>query len=185
MNHVTLYKRSVATLAGLCAVGIIAGGSALAASSGGSSGGGGGSDEVQCNDGWVYDKQKRVCVRENAANDDDLYSQGRALAAAGEYTRALRLLEAIDDKNDAMVLTMIGYSNRKMGNIDVGIDFYHQALEIEPDNVLTREYLGEGYVSMGRFDLAQAELDRIGTICGTDCDAYQDLAAAIAGDPDW
>jgi hypothetical protein len=38
---------------------------------------------------------------------------------------------------------------------------------------------------MGRLDLAQAELDRIGAICGEDCEQYLDLAAAMAGNEDW
>ena len=84
-----------------------------------------------------------------------------------------------------MVLTMIGYSKRKSGALDEGIGYYYQALAIDPDNVNTREYLGEGYVVKGRLDLAQAELDRIGTICGESCDQYLDLAAAMAGNEDW
>lgn len=154
---------------------------ALAASSGGSSGG---SDEVECRAGLKYDKQKQMCVPDGEARAPTPYETGRDLAAAGEYERALDILQSLD-QGDAMVLTMIGYSMRKMGNVEEGIAHYHRALAIEPDNVLTREYLGEGYVSMGRIDLAQAELDQIGLICGTDCEQYHDLAAAIAGDPDW
>ena len=116
---------------------------------------------------------KQICVRKDAANDSDLYEQGRALAVAGEYERALDLLTSVRNQNDAMVLTMIGYSKRKMGAVDEGIGYYHKALAIEPDNVLTREYLGEGYVMMGRIDLAQAELNQIEAICGDQCEQYQ------------
>ena len=80
---------------------------------------------------------------------------------------------------------MIGYSKRKSGAVEEGIGYYHQALALNPDNVNTREYLGEGYVAMGRLDLAQAELDRIGALCGESCDQYIDLAAAMAGDSSW
>jgi hypothetical protein len=38
---------------------------------------------------------------------------------------------------------------------------------------------------MGRLDLAQAELDRIGALCGEACEQYLDLAAAMAGDENW
>ncbi|MCP4380530.1 MAG: tetratricopeptide repeat protein [Hyphomicrobiales bacterium] len=185
-----MFGPATVSVAALCAAGIIAlgtQGQAFAASSsgGGSSGGGGGSSEVKCRAGLVYDKQKQMCVQQNSAADEDLYRTGRAVALAGDYERALGLLEAIDDKNDAMVLTMIGYSKRKLGAVEEGIGYYQLALAIEPDNVFTREYLGEGYVSQGRYDLAQLELDRIETICGQDCEQYQDLASAIAGDPDW
>lgn len=181
MKSNTIFARVGTTIAAFGMAGMIATGAALAASSGGSDN----DDEVKCNDGWVYDKAKQMCVRKDAALDSDLYAQGRALAVAGEYERALDLLTSVRNQDDAMVLTMIGYSKRKMGAVDEGIGYYKKALVIEPDNVLTREYLGEGYVMMGRFDLAEGELERIASICGTECDAYQDLKAAIAGDPDW
>ncbi len=38
------------------------------------------------------------------------------------------------------MLTYIGYSHRKMGDVDVGIGFYKQALAIDPNNLNTREY---------------------------------------------
>jgi tetratricopeptide (TPR) repeat protein len=127
----------------------------------------------------------QYCVKAQSYLDlDRLYEQGRELALAGDYDDALALLDAAD-QGDAMVLTMIGYSKRKSGALDEGIAYYHRALAIEPDNVNTREYLGEGYVAMGRLDLAQAELDRIGAICGEGCDQYLDLAAAMAGDETW
>ncbi len=98
---------------------------------------------------------------------------------------ALDTLNAIRDKNDAMVLTMIGYSTRKLGDAEAGIAIYHQALAIDPNNVNTHEYLGEGYIDAGRVDLAEAELDTLRGLCGTGCEQYRDLAKAIAGDGKW
>ncbi|WP_421725917.1 tetratricopeptide repeat protein [Bauldia sp.] len=183
MNRSTLIARATGSAATVFAVSFLALSAPAYAASG--SGGGGSSDEVTCREGLVYDKAKQMCVREEAANDADLYATGRAVALAGDYERALRLLHSVEDKNDAMVLTMIGYSTRKMGRVEEGIEYYHQALAIEPDNVFTREYLGEGYVSQGRYDLAEVQLAKIEQICGRDCEQYQDLSAAIAGDPDW
>jgi tetratricopeptide (TPR) repeat protein len=157
---------------------------ALAVSSGGSSGG---TSNTTCREGWVWNKNKGICERAQSGLFDDrlLYEQGRDLALAGEYGKALALFDVIADKQDADVLTMIGYSKRKMGKIDEGIAYYHRALAIDPDNVNTREYLGEGYVAMGRLDLAQGELDRIAAICGESCEQYLDLAAAMAGEENW
>ena len=142
---------------------------------------------VPCKRGTVYDADKKACVAQDASLLDDrqLYEQGRSLALAGYYTEALDLLGAIGDKHDAMVLTMIGYATRKLGNLDGGIAIYHQALAIDPENVNTHEYLGEGYVAAGRIDLAELELDKLKALCGEDCEQYQDLAKAIAGDPEW
>ena len=168
------------------------GGGGGGGSGGGGSGGGGGgssggsaSTPIKCNPGWVLHSSGQYFVRAQSHLDQDLlYRQGRALALAGAYDDALALLRAAD-QTDSMVLTMIGYSKRKSGAVEEGIGYYHRALAINPDNVNTREYLGEGYVAMGRIDLAQEQLDRIGAICGDDCEQYLDLAAAMAGDESW
>ncbi len=158
---------------------------ALAAGGGGDGGGGGQGTPVECKQGWTYDEAKKVCVRNQSMNDDQLYEQGRVLALAGRYESALDTLDAVRNKQDAMVLTMIGYSTRKLGRLEEGIALYHQALAIEPDNVNTHEYLGEGYLDAGRIDLAEAELDTLKGLCGTDCEQYRDLAKAIAGEGTW
>jgi tetratricopeptide (TPR) repeat protein len=77
------------------------------------------------------------------------------------------------------VLNYTGYSHRKAGRLDIGITYYRKALAINPNFVLAREYLGEGYVAAGRIDLARAELSEIATRCGTSCEEYADLARAI------
>ena len=162
---------------------------ALAASGGGGGGGGSsgsGSAPPQCRQGLVWDKKVQRCVRAQSSNlpDKDLLEQGRALALAGYYDDALIVLDAVQNKQDAMVLTYIGYSHRKKGDTDVGIGFYKQALAIDPNNINTREYLGEGYASAGKMELAKAELGMIEKLCGnTECEQYEDLAAAIAGNP--
>lgn len=157
-------------------------------SGGGSSGGGGGSSSgsssgggIVCRDGWKYNPQKQVCEKQQS----ELYQRGRAYALAGDYESGLKLLQAIDDKQDSMVLTMIGYSLRKMGRVEEGIATYHQALAIDPDNIHTREYLGEGYVATGRADLAQVQLDKIEAVCGSGCEQYVKLAAVMADETNW
>ncbi|MFO1121305.1 MAG: hypothetical protein U1F47_03145 [Hyphomicrobiales bacterium] len=63
------------------------------------------------------------------------------------------------------MLNYTGYSHRKAGRLDVGITFYRKALTIDPNFVLARRCLGEGYVAAGRVDL-MVELKEIGTRCG-------------------
>ena len=178
-------------------------------SSGSSSGGGGGDDRgddgrsssggavdpirvspdgrTVCREGWFYNLDLKICqwLGNVTLNDGELYEQGRALALAGHYAQALDLFDAIVDKDDAMVLTMIGYATRKLGNLAEGIAIYRQALALEPNNLNTHEYLGEGYLDAGRIDLAEAELDTLEQLCGVDCPQYRALAGVIAGDALW
>jgi tetratricopeptide (TPR) repeat protein len=134
-----------------------------------------------CKTGYVWSDKAKGCVKITSGLVDQkgLFQEGRALAKAGHYNQALAVLAAADQK-DSMVLTMIGYSKRKLGALNEGIAIYHQALAIDPNNVNTREYLGEAWLTKGRADLAKAELIKIGAISGTDSEQYGLLAKAIA-----
>jgi tetratricopeptide (TPR) repeat protein len=170
--------------AGIVALALV-GGVAPVFAAGGDSGGASGSNTPECKKGQHYDEKSKICVPNSALNDQELYKQGHDLALAGRYESALDALLAIRNKDDAMVLTMIGYSTRKLGALDQGIAIYHQALAIDPKNVNTHEYLGEGYIDAGRIDLAEAELDTLKGLCGTGCEQYQDLEKAIVGSGKW
>jgi tetratricopeptide (TPR) repeat protein len=135
-----------------------------------------------CKAGEVWSTSQNKCVKSSSGivPDGDLYDQGRALALAGDFERAIEVLGAIKNKDKPGVLNYLGYAHRKAGMIDEGIAYYHQALAIDPDYVLAREYLGEGYVAAGNVDLARLQLEEIGTRCGTNCEEYIELAEVIA-----
>ena len=157
------------------------GGSSGSGSSG--SGGSSGQDVKKCKKGEVLKKvgniKKCVKIESGILPDEDLYQQGRVLAKAGQYDWALQVLAAIQNQNDPRVLNYTGYSNRKAGRLEIGITYYRKALAIDPNFVLAREYLGEGYVAAGRIDLAKLELNEIGNRVGTNNEWYQDLSKAI------
>jgi tetratricopeptide (TPR) repeat protein len=133
----------------------------------------------KCKKGEVVKKGKCVKPQSGVLPDEQLYQQGRALAYAGEYEWALEVLGAVSNKNDPRVLNYMGYSHRKAGRFAEAFSYYHKALEIDPNYVLAREYLGEGYVAAGRVDLAKLQLGEIATRCGTTCEEYQELAEHI------
>lgn len=142
---------------------------------------------LHCKTGEVIKKIKvkgvmtDTCVKVKAGilPDEELYQQGRQLAKDGQYEWALEVLAAIQNQNDPRVLNYTGYSNRKAGRIEIGITYYKKALAINPNFVLAREYLGEGYVAAGRIDLAQIQLDEIKNRAGADSEEYKDLHKAI------
>jgi tetratricopeptide (TPR) repeat protein len=130
----------------------------------------------------VYGKKVQKCVKLKVGmlTDDELYDQARLLAKFdNEYDWALTLFDYVQNKQDPKVLNYMGYSNRKAGRLETGIAFYQQALAIDPNFVLAREYLGEGYVVAGRVDLAMVQLDEIKTRAGIDSEEYKDLFEAI------
>jgi tetratricopeptide (TPR) repeat protein len=184
------FMTTISSVAGLIKAGAVvttltfAGAGVLPAFADGGGGGGGGKPPVNCNEGWTYNKQKGVCEQTSLLDDGTLTEQGRALALNGYYEGALEALMAVRNKNDATVLTYIGYATRKLGQVDEGIAWYHKALAVDPGNVHTREYLGEGYVAAGRLDLAKQELAKLEALCGKGCEQYEALSAAIAGEPE-
>lgn len=134
----------------------------------------------KCPSGQIYDEDQQKCVEETSASPQALFDEAvRRARIEKDYQGALDLLWKLDQE-DPRVLNYIGYATRKSGDILKGMMYYYKALEKDPDYVLAREYLGEGYVELGRLDLAREQLREIEARCGTDCEAYEDLAAAIS-----
>ena len=135
----------------------------------------------KCPSGTAWSKQQEKCVaiKKGSLSDEDLARAGRQLALDGHYQDAIKVLEMASNENDPAVLTYLGYSHRKLGDVDLGIALYKKALDVDPDNVDTREYLGEGYVSKGELDLAWLELVEIEKRCGKTCVEYQALDKAL------
>jgi len=87
------------------------------------------------------------------------------------------VLEA--EPNNADANNLMGYSLRKSGNLQRAEGFYLKALKLSPKHKGANEYLGELYVETGNLAKAKARLEVLESICGTGCEEYQDLKAAI------
>jgi tetratricopeptide (TPR) repeat protein len=134
-----------------------------------------------CKSGQVFSASQGKCVKKSAElTDPDIKAQGWALAYAGDYQSAIAVFRMAADQSDPEVLNGLGYSHRKMGKVEDGIAYYGKALAADPNYVLAREYLGEGYVAAGRIDLARQQLAEIGNRCGTACESYLELAMTIS-----
>jgi tetratricopeptide (TPR) repeat protein len=166
--------------------GSTAGGNTSSGSPGGpdssnNSSGNTGLNNLNCREGFVVDPQKHICVRASLdLPDADLTNYAFSLAEQGRYEEALATLDLLQDPNTPVALNYRGYATRKAGRVDEGIGYYLQAVAIDPAYPQVREYLGEAYVSQGKFDLANEQLLVIASLCGTTCESYTDLAEAIA-----
>ena len=74
---------------------------------------------------------------------------------------------------------MLGFTARKSGNLTAAVDFYEQALAINPRHTGALEYQGELFIQLGKIELAKANLEKIDKICWLPCNAERDLKKAI------
>jgi tetratricopeptide (TPR) repeat protein len=114
------------------------------------------------------------------AAQPDLYKQAKELVDDEEYAKAIPLLQqSIQEKGEyADALNLLGYSNRKLGDMTKAMTYYTKALNMEPNHLGANEYMGELYLEMNDLPHAQERLAVLKTACG-DCDEYEDLEDEI------
>lgn len=129
----------------------------------------------------VWDAGKGRCVRpKNSSLDQDgLYGAMRELAYAGRYEDAQGVLRAMADQQDSRVLTYWGFTHRKLGRADLAEDYYSRAIARDPDNLLARSYMGQGFLEAGRPAQALAQWKEIRARGGTGTWAEASLRAAL------
>lgn len=118
---------------------------------------------TECAEGLIYDATVKACVapKDSRLDDDALYQAVRELAWAGRYDTARQAIAAMADPMDDRALTYLGFIHRKQGDWDGALRLYRAALEKNPDNLLARSYMGQGFVEAGAPDLARAQLREI------------------------
>jgi hypothetical protein len=173
---------------------------ALAAGGGGGGGGGGGVGEDLMHptpptvpetkaprSTRATHKAKKAHDKQSAI-DDPAFAQGyRAAYAAiydrNDYAAAIEQLKALGHDDHPNVANLIGYSYRKLGDYKLAQVWYERALKADPNHVLTWQYYGLWQIEQGNRDSAQYHLSRIAAICGTGCEEYRSLAAALEQAP--
>ncbi|MBR9865315.1 MAG: tetratricopeptide repeat protein [Rhodobacteraceae bacterium] len=131
--------------------------------------------------GMVLDPKTEKCVdaERGMFPDDLLYVTARGMAYDGQYQDAIRLLSLVQDQDDPRVLNYLGFSHRKLGDLHTALTYYQRALQIDPDYILARSYMGQGFVADGNIEAARAQLDEIRTRDGESSWAYVMLENAL------
>ncbi len=108
--------------------------------------------------------------------------QARAAIDAGDYAGAIGALQTALQAapGNADILNLLGYANRKAGNLDQAAQWYQAALAADPNHLGALEYQGEMFVMQGDTAAAEANLARLTELCGS-CEEREDLAEALAG----
>ena len=101
--------------------------------------------------------------------DDEKYDM-----AISELEKAL-----IKSPDDADLLNLLAYSQRKMMRFDDALVNYQKALQIKPKHRGANEYLGELYLHLGQLDKALERLKVLDKACFFGCEEFDELEEAI------
>jgi len=134
-----------------------------------------------CKGVQVWDKKTKTCVapKESSLDQGELMQAVRELAYAGRNEDAQGVLRQMHDQNDDLVLTYWGFTSRKLGKAKLANVFYSRAIAQNPDNILARSYMAQGFISEGRVDEAIAQWREIKARGGTGTWAEASLRRAI------
>jgi tetratricopeptide (TPR) repeat protein len=119
----------------------------------------------------------------SSTDDDDqadAYKQAKTLIDDQKYDKAIPVLQKLIKQKGAYAdaLNLLGYSYRKSGNPDEALEYYNQALAMEPKHLGANEYLGELYLELKQPDKAKERLAVLKSACGN-CEEYEDLEGKL------
>lgn len=141
-----------------------------------------------CQNGQIYDANTKSCLdsKVDLFDDTNRYDAAREMAYAGKYSEALTVLASAENASDPRILNYKGFVNRKLGNSRVAMAYYAEALDINPDYILARSYMGQGLVAEGDFVGARNQLVEIRARGGEGSWAEASLEQALMGQvSDW
>lgn len=113
---------------------------------------------------------------------DDNLEKAKLAIKEQNWDQAIDLLNlsATNNNYNADVQNLLGFAERKRGNIDAAFIHYERALDLDPKHRGAHEYLGEAYLMAGNPEKAEEQLAVLDKLCIFTCEEYRDLKAAIA-----
>ena len=135
----------------------------------------------KCKKGEIFDQKTKTCAKlqSNRFSDDQLYEAAREVAYGGQYLRALDILNFAANPNDPRMLNYQGFVHRKLGKLALAMAYYKAAIAIDPNYVLARSYMGQGFVADGNMSAARQQLFEIERRGGQNSWAYASLEKSI------
>jgi tetratricopeptide (TPR) repeat protein len=98
-----------------------------------------------------------------------------------DYEAGIAKLHSLGHDDLAEIANLIGYSSRKLGRYDDAKYWYEKALAANPNYARTWSYYGMWHAEQGNLLKAQDILEKVRSICGTECKEYTELKGVIDG----
>jgi len=113
---------------------------------------------------------------------DPDFAAGKKAMAAGDWSGAIAVLNsaALRDPRNADIQNYIGYSHRRLRELEPAFAHFRQALTFNPRHRAAHQHMGEAYLTVGNLVAAEEHLAALERICLIPCDEYDDLQRAIA-----
>lgn len=110
------------------------------------------------------------------------FVQAKNLIDKRNYRDAFPLLQRVVARapSNADAFVLMGYAVRKSGDPNASLQFYNQALALDPKHIGAHEYIGEAYLMLDRPQEAEQHLARLNSICLFGCTEYKMLKTAVA-----
>jgi len=122
-----------------------------------------------------------VSSSSGTGDKSDDFTAGETAAMDGDFEAAVDYFSKVvnTDPTNADGYNLLGFSYRKLGNVELAFENYRAALEIEPNHQGANEYIGELYLQLGDLANAEKHLKVLDEACFFGCQAYTDLKTAI------
>ena len=136
------------------------------------------------NQGKQNTQTKKPKTDKSSSADDFLRGYHAAYALIydkADFEGGIAMLRALGYDDHPDVATLIGYASRKLGRYGDAKIWYERALAADPDHAVTWSYYGMWQAEQGNVLKAKDDLEKVRSICGTDCRAYQMLKDTIDG----
>ena len=116
----------------------------------------------------------------NIAKSSDYYTAMKLIKNKSYNAAIQNLLEAEQyNKKDADIYNYLGFSHRKIGDLEKASIYYNKALTISPKHKGALEYQGEMFLTLGQIPKAEANLKKLGKLCFLGCKEEKMLKESI------
>ncbi len=117
-----------------------------------------------------------------AESNDANFQEGKNAIQAQDWKKAVAFLEkaVAADPNNADARNFLGYSFRKLGDLNMAFQHYLEALKLNPKHRHAHEYIGEAYLMSGKLKEAELHLAELNRLCSPiPCEEQKQLKQAI------
>jgi tetratricopeptide (TPR) repeat protein len=113
---------------------------------------------------------------------DPDFAAGKKAMAAGDWSGAIAVLKsaALRDPRNADIHNYIGYSYRRLRELEPAFAHFRQALTFNPRHRAAHQHMGEAYLTSDNLAVAEEHLAALERICLIPCEEYGDLKRVIA-----